>query len=327
MDLIWTDPSGVPQGELSGVTMDMQYGDEGNDFELTHATTGAALTDGCLVGVEDTEIGGRVDGLRVDVSDGHTQTTITGRTWHGILAAKIVQPDAGADRLTVSGDANTIIRTIIGRVGLAGTFTTPTTASGITIKSHAFRRYISVWDGLRMMLSAVGARLDLRYRDGRCSIRAVTAATYGGADGDRRVDFTATRAWTQVNHIIGLGKGELRNRAVSHWYADANGAISQKQTLTGAREITQTYELTTVEGQELSDQTRDKLKELWTQGQVELTIPDDIGLHIDDHVRAYDPVSGVDVDSPIVRITVKIANGTPAIAYEAGAYDWPDDQA
>ena len=325
--MIWTDPSGTPQGELAGVTLDMQYGDDGNDFELAHTTAGATLTDGCLVGVEGTEIGGRVDGLRVDVSDGHARATYVGRTWHGILAGKIIQPDAGTDRLTVSGDANAVIRTVIGRVGLADVFTTPTADSGITIASHAFRRYCTVWDGLRMMLAPAGARLDLRYRDGRCAIRAVPATSYEDADGDRRIDFTASRAWTQVNHLIGLGKGELRERAVSHWYADADGNIGRTQTLTGAREVAQTYELTTAEGADLSDQTRDKLKELWTQGRVELTIPDDIGLHIDDHVRAYDPTTGIDVDSPVVRLTVKIADGTPEVAYEAGAYDWPDDQA
>ena len=37
-------------------------------------------------------------------------------------------------------------------------------------------------------------------------------------------------------------------------------------------------------------------------------------------------LTGVSVDSPIVRITVKLANGTPTIRYEAGQYSWPDEQ-
>ena len=101
---------------------------------------------------------------------------------------------------------------------------------------------------------------------------------------------------------------------------------SQTQTLTGDREIAQIYELTSSEGAELSDQTRDKLKDMWKQGTVDLTIPENLGLHIDDHVRAYDALTGVSVDSPIVRITVKLANGTPTIRYEAGQYSWPDEQ-
>ena len=326
MDLIWTNTAHVPQGELVSPALDLQYGDEQNDFELTHATPGLLLSDGCYIGAEGTEFGGRVDAVRITVDDGHALYTLTGRTWHGLLAGKIIQPDSGADRLTVSGDANSIIRTVISRIGLSTVFDVPSEASGINISNYSFRRYITAWDGLRMMLTAQGARLDLTYTAGRCRIRAVAADTYGDADSDQRISFEAQRIWTQVNHLTGLGKGQLRNRARSDWYADASGNISQTQTLTGDREIAQIYELTSSEGAELSDQTRDKLKDMWKQGTVDLTIPENLGLHIDDHVRAYDALTGVSVDSPIVRITVKLANGTPTIRYEAGQYSWPDEQ-
>ena len=116
------------------------------------------------------------------------------------------------DRLTVSGDANSIIRTVISRIGLSTVFDVPSEASGINISNYSFRRYITAWDGLRMMLTAQGARLDLTYTAGRCRIRAVAADTYGDADSDQRISFEAQRIWTQVNHLTGLGKGQLRNR-------------------------------------------------------------------------------------------------------------------
>ncbi len=65
----------------------------------------------------------------------------------------------GTDRLTVSGDANNIIRTIISRIGLSTVFDVPSETSGITLSNYSFRRYITAWDGLRMMLTAQGARL------------------------------------------------------------------------------------------------------------------------------------------------------------------------
>ena len=125
MDLIWTNTAHVPQGELVSPALDLQYGDEQNDFELTHATPGLLLSDGCYIGAEGTEFGGRVDAVRITVDDGHALYTLTGRTWHGLLAGKILQPDSGADRLTVSGDANNIIRTIISRIGLSTVFDVP----------------------------------------------------------------------------------------------------------------------------------------------------------------------------------------------------------
>lgn len=59
MDLIWTNTAHVPQGELVSPALDLQYGDEQNDFELTHSTTGLLLSDGCYIGAEGTEFGGR----------------------------------------------------------------------------------------------------------------------------------------------------------------------------------------------------------------------------------------------------------------------------
>ena len=50
MDLIWTNTAHVPQGELVSPALDLQYGDEQNDFELTHATPGLLLSDGCYIG-------------------------------------------------------------------------------------------------------------------------------------------------------------------------------------------------------------------------------------------------------------------------------------
>lgn len=153
MDLIWTNTAHVPQGELVSPALDLQYGDEQNDFELTHSTPGLLLSDGCYIGAEGTEFGGRVDAVRITVDDGHALYTLTGRTWHGLLAGKILQPDSGADRLTVSGDANSIIRTVISRIGLSTVFDVPSEASGITLSNYSFRRYITAWDGLRMMLT------------------------------------------------------------------------------------------------------------------------------------------------------------------------------
>ena len=81
MDLIWTNTAHVPQGELVSPALDLQYGDEQNDFELTHSTPGLLLSDGCYIGAEGTEFGGRVDAVRITVDDGHALYTLTGRTW------------------------------------------------------------------------------------------------------------------------------------------------------------------------------------------------------------------------------------------------------
>ena len=64
---------------------------------------------------------------------------------HGTVCsqARYLQPDPGTDRLTVSGDANNIIRTIISRIGLSTVFDVPSETSGINISNYSFRRYIT----------------------------------------------------------------------------------------------------------------------------------------------------------------------------------------
>ena len=219
MDLIWTNTAHVPQGELVSPALDLQYGDEQNDFELTHSTPGLLLSDGCYIGAEGTEFGGRVDAVRITVDDGHALYTLTGRTWHGLLAGKILQPDSGADRLTVSGDANSIIRTVISRIGLSTVFDVPSETSGITLSNYSFRRYITAWDGLRMMLTAQGARLDLTYTAAgfarspptRTATRTATSASVSrrNASGPKS---TTSRAWAKASCATGRAATGMRMR-------------------------------------------------------------------------------------------------------------------
>lgn len=313
-------------GELIDPTLDLQFGNGDCDFELSHNTPGTALAESSVISIDGTEYGGIVDGIRLTVADGHTQTTVTGRTWHGILAGKIIQPDQGSDRLTVSGDANDVIRAIIKRIGLEGLFTVETEPAGADIDGYGFHRYIDAYNGLRMMLDRIGMRLDIRHTNNRTLIAARPTTTYDGVDSDLSVDFEAVRQCRVTNHLIGLGKGELRNRAVSHWYADHDGNVSQKQSQYGPDEITDIYELTGSEGSDLSDKTRDKLKESQTAGTIDVDLPRTEGLHVDDRINAYDADNGIRINSRVIRKIIKITEGTTSVDYEAGATDWPDDQ-
>lgn len=326
MDVTYTDTKHVDVGELVDPTLDLAFGENENDFELTHADPELILQPGSLVSVDGTEYGGIVDSTKAQVENGVTTVTWSGRTWHGILAGKILSPDSGQDRLTVSGDVHTILSTIIKRIGLSGLFSTPDGTLGTTVSGYSFRRYINAYDGLRMMLTSVGLRLAIARVQGVVRLTGVPIAEYTGVDPDIGVDFTVKRDWLRVNHLVGLGKGTLKNRAVSHWYADKNGTVSQKQSLTGVDEICEAYEQTSSEGTELANRTRDKLRELQTNGEMDVTIPETASLGIDDRVKAVDQVTGISVTASITKKVVKIKAGIESVDYAAGAVEWPDEQ-
>lgn len=96
VELIVTDASHVDQASLEGFTLDAAWGADENDFELT---VDRLIDAGSYVYFDGGECGGVVDSLKDSLKDGRSTLTYGGRTWHGMLANKILEPDKGKDYL------------------------------------------------------------------------------------------------------------------------------------------------------------------------------------------------------------------------------------
>ena len=320
VDLIITDSKHVDVRSAVDYTLDCAWGKEENDFELV--MSGASTIDaGAYIYVDGSECGGVVDAMEDQLTSGVSTLTYSGRTWHGVLANKILEPDRGKDYLTVSGTASTVIGSLISRVGLDGVFDAvdSPTAGAQTIKSYRFDRYTDCYTGLRKMCEANGLKLRLAYASGRVNIWAEPVAHYGDSIDSDLIDFDATRTWRKPNHMIGLGKGDLAARTVVHWYADAKGNVSQSQSLSGVDEITQVYDYSSAEANELNQKTREKLQELQSEGDVKVTVRDDANVVFDvgDTVTARDNLTGITVNATISKKIVKVSGGVLSVDYEA----------
>lgn len=317
-ELIVTDASHVDQASLEDFTLDAAWGADENDFELT---VDRLIDAGSYVYFDGGECGGVVDSLKDSLKDGRSTLTYGGRTWHGMLANKILEPDKGKDYLTVSGTASTVIGSLISRVGLDAVFDAvdAPTAGAQTIKSYQFDRYVDAYSGLRKMCAASGLKLRLAYASGKVRVWAEPAAHYGDSIDSDLIDFDATRTWRKPNHMIGLGKGELRNRIVSHWYADSKGNVTQTQTFKGLDEIAQVYDYSSAEADELAKNTKKKLQDLQSEGEVKVTVHEDSGIAFDvgDTVTARDNLTGITVNASIVKKIVKVSGGVMSVDYEA----------
>lgn len=318
-ELIVTDASHVDQASLEDFTLDAAWGADENDFELT---VDRLIDAGSYVYFDGGECGGVVDSLKDSLKDGRSTLTYGGRTWHGILANKILSPDSGKDYLTVSGSASSVIGSLISRVGLDSVFDAvvpPDGSDDPTIKQYQFDRYTDCYTGLRKMCAANGLKLRLAYASGRVNIWAEPVAHYGDAIDSDLIDFDATRTWRKPNHLIGLGKGDLAARTVVHWYADAKGNVSQTQSLKGVDEITQVYDYSNAETAELNQKTREKLQELQSEGDVKVTVRDDANVVFDvgDTVTARDNLTGITVNASITKKIVKVSGGVLSVDYEA----------
>lgn len=318
-ELIITDAQGVDRESVADYKLDSAWGSDENDFELT--VSGRLIESGSYVYLDGGECGGVVDALKDSLKRGESTLTYSGRTWHGMLANKILAPDSGKDYLTVSGSASSVIGSLIRRVGLDGVFDAvdSPTAGAQTIKSYQFDRYVDAYTGLRKMCAASGLKLKLAYASGQVNIWAEPIAHYGDSIDSDLIDFDATRTWRKPNHMIGLGKGDLAARTVVHWYADAKGNVSQSQSLKGVDEITQVYDYSNAETAELNQKTRDKLQDLQSEGDVKVTVRDDANVVFDvgDTVTARDNLTGITVNASITKKIVKVSGGVLSVDYEA----------
>lgn len=321
--IVVLDAGGKALRQTDDWSADVAYGADENRFTISHLA-GPPLSAHMRWQVDGTALAGVVDTVCPSVAeDGSSSVSYRGRTVHGVLAGKVLVPPAGQTHLTAAGDLNECIASAIESCGLDGYLTVPSTASGFEVSGYRYRRFIDAYTGLRMLCASAGARLRFRATGDGIELSAVSATTYGDIPSER-VAFDAERAYRPCNHMIGLGAGEGTAREVAHWYADASGALSQTQTLTGIAEVAQTYDHSGSE--DLSADTKAKLAELQGQGTFTAALPDDAGLDVGDRVTAYDSITGIGVEAQVTKVVCKVSLGEAVTSYETGEPQWPDDE-
>lgn len=316
VDLICADENGVPFHAVSDCVFDCAWGSGENDFELT-LYDGTVLPDRGLVYVDGTEVGGIVDHMKDELSDGVSVVTYSGRSWHGMLAGKVLQPDSGQDYLKVSGPVNQVLSNLLARIGLSDVFKVRADSTK-TIPTFQFDRYCTAYDGIRRMLAANDLKLLFQEVDGTVWMYAQPIVAHDDTVDSDLVDFSITKDYRRTNHMIGLGKGDLRNRLVVHYYADGSGKVSNTRTFGGRDEIAAVYDYSSAEKDELDKQTKKQLQDLQGAGAVDVTVHDGLSLDVGDRVAGCDHVTGLTVTAVVLKKIVKLSGGMLSVSYEVG---------
>lgn len=321
-DVIIADGKLTPHASVSQVTLDWACGTDENDFELTIEDPSAPeIERGWYFWIDGSDAGGRIVDRRVSVAGGTSTTTWIGQSWTGMLAAKILQPDANQDYLTVSGKLPDILKNLLKRIGLDTVFTVDSSDAS-TLSNWMFQnpRYVDAYTGLRTLLASCGRRLDFKVSGNKILLGIVPVQTIANTIDSDLVDFKAETNRRAVNHLIGLGSQELKNRLVVNYFADATGVVSQTQTLVGADEVCATYDYSNADLSTLQSETKKHLQELQTGGSVEVTLSDEVGdgLRVDDKIVATDQASGVNVTAVVTKRIVKIDSGILTSTFEVG---------
>lgn len=317
MDLIYTDSNLLDLGILKDYDLDLEIGTE-NDFQITTTLDNNVIPMNSIFYFENTEYGGKITKLKVDT--GNNKLYYGGRTFYGMLCDKVIAPNAGQNYYIVSGDANSIISTLMNRFGLSDLFSASTGTSGFTFTNYKFDRYINCYKGLCKMLKTKNAKLRARFEDRKVVLSAVSIEDYSDKEFSSDIlKFTIEQNKRPVNHLVCLGQGELAQRTVINLYADANGNVSQTQYFTDLDEVAETYDYSNVESpEELLKAGTEKLLEYQKADEINITIENaekDVG----DIVGGYEVVTGMKITGEISKKIVKVENNNdPQFSYEVG---------
>lgn len=320
MDLIYTNELHEDEGVLKDYTFDLAFGKDENDFELSINSDNHCCVPGCYVYIDNTEYGGIIDKIRVITKDYNLK--YMGRTWHGILASKIIKPDDGESHLIVSGEANAVMGSLIERLELSDLFESSEVDSGLTISNYKIDRYINAYDGIIKMLESVSGKLKLIFSMGKVVLSALPFVDYSQSEqfDNDQVSMDIEKEVNFVNHLVCLGSGELAERQIVHLYADADKNISETQTFFGLDEIEDTYEVSGSEDiEQLKEEGSKHFKEILTDGTVDIdfdaeTTEYDLG----DIVGSKEMITGIFVKEKITKKIVTISRGLTNIEYKVG---------
>lgn len=174
-----------------------------------------------------------------------------GVTFRGLMQRDIVTPANGQDYRVVSGEANTVIRTVLSENNAAGNiFTVPSANTGITFTNWKFPRYRDKLHSLTQMLASRNMRLKITTNHGasgepfKITAEAVPIVDYSNLieySQNSKVNVHVIDNDAELNHLICLGSGELRNRLRVDLYLQANGTVGNTKYYTGEKEYVGVY--------------------------------------------------------------------------------------
>lgn len=285
------------------------------------------MTFSSLIYILGTEYGGIIGEVLTDTTLDYVE--MKGLSWRGRLAKKIIQPPAGADYKTVSGELHTVMKNLI-EPEFDGLFVVSQEDTGISVDNYKFDRYCTLLDGLTKMLKSKGRRLKLSFQreqgePGYLFIEAVPIMDYSSQielSRDCQLNYTMDDKRDGVNHLIVTGKGELQDRNIFHLYVQENGSIGKTPYYIGLDEIAEVYENTSTETDELEEASRKKLQELMNKQTFKMDVAAlGIDVNIGDIVGGRDYLTGLYMARPVENIIYELINDVESKTYKLEGED------
>lgn len=325
MQLILADQNLRDIKPVIDTDIDFAVGADENDYEIKirRDRWDERYAYGNIFYIKNTEFGGIIGRKKINTAE--DTISLYGRTWRGKLDKKVIRPPAGQDYRKVSGELNSVLDMLVTEQ-FNDYFVVSQVDTGVTVTNYQFDRYCTLSAGITKMLKSVGYKLHIEYiqqergQPGYVELSAVPIVDYSERielSQDSRLNFVFDEMKNGVNHLICLGKGELQDRQVIDLYVGENGSIGTTQYYTGIQEVTETYEDTSSESDELEEKGREKLQELMNSTSFSMDVESlDMEVEIGDIIGGRDYVTGMYAAKPIAKKIYKVEGGKTSLEYE-----------
>lgn len=311
MDLIHFNQDMIEQHFLAHFFCDFEISENDNcTFEIKRSVDYYdEIAPGDYVAINNTEFGGKVLYIRHNTAEG--KIYITGNTWRGILRNKFLCPESGKDYLiTPQAPLPAVVSWLINLCGLNTIFKPGAIPAAFT--QFQFKRYCSLYTGLKDLFNSVGLTLQLRFENNAVYIDAVINAQNRYELSNYEADVDVTDNSAGVNHLICLGQGELKNRTVCHLYKQFDGSIGTVQRFTGAEEIVEKYENTNAAtAEELKESGIEHFLEILNAETKRDLLYKDGNYKIGDTLIKVDDRTKIECSATISKIVFTIDKGQP----------------
>lgn len=317
--LIVADPEGRELRALLFSSYDFEVGLEDNTYQVViKRAEYETIPEKARIYIPGTEFGGLF--RRLQTSTAQDTVSPGGLTWRGMMYKKIIVPPSGQDYATDSGELNAIIKARV-EAALPGMFIGSSESTGVSVSNFQYDRYCTLADGLTKLLKSVGYKLNIAYSqiEKAVVVSAVPIEDYSSQiefSSDMRTNYTMNMQGDGVNHLICLGKGELKNRTVYHLYVDANGNITTTQYYRGVDEIASVYDYAGAELADLIVSGRDRIQDIMNKNSFEIKVDPTMEIAVGDIVGGRDYLSGMTMAAPVKGKIVRWNDGFQSIEYE-----------
>ena len=258
--------------------------------------------------IKNTEFGGIIG--RKKIATEADTISIYGRTWRGMLDKKVIKPPEGQDYRKVSGELNTVLNMLVTEQ-FSDYFVISQNDTGVIVTNYRFDRYCTLLAGIVKMLKSVGYKLHIEYiqqeqgQPGYVELSAVPIVDYSEQielSQDSKLNFVFNETKNGVNHLVCLGKGELKDRKVIDLYVQNDGSIDTTQYYTGIQEVAEIYENTSSDSEELEEKGREKLQEIMNSTSFSMDVETlNMDVEIGDIIGGRDYTTGMYAAKPIAK--------------------------